>query len=60
MSDQKEVPEVKFTVEQVNAILAQLGRMPYEQVAGLIQAIQQIAAPQVQADPPPAPEQAAE
>ena len=55
MTDQK---EVVFTVEQVNAILAQLGRMPYEQVAGLIQGIQQIAAPQVQADPPP--EQAAE
>jgi hypothetical protein len=49
MSDQK---EVKFTVEQVNAILAQLGRMPYEQVAGLIQAIQQIAAPQVKEDKP--------
>jgi hypothetical protein len=49
MSDQK---QVVFTVEQVNAILAQLGRMPYEQVAGLVQGIQQIAAPQVQEEKP--------
>jgi hypothetical protein len=49
MSDKK---EVVFTVEQVNAMLAQLARMPYEQVAGIIAAIQQIAAPQVQEDKP--------
>lgn len=57
MADAKDV-KIEFTVEQVNGILAALGRMPYEQVAGLIQGIQQIAAPQVPQEVPEPPQQA--
>ena len=39
--------EIKFTLEQVNALLQRLGQFPYGQVADLVQGIQQIAAPQV-------------
>lgn len=39
--------EIKFTLEQVNALLQRLGQLPYGQVADLVQGIQQIAAPQV-------------
>ena len=39
--------EIKFTLEQVNAVLNRLGQMPYGQVADLIDGIKAIAAPQV-------------
>lgn len=40
---------LEFTIEEVNAILASVGQMPYSQVAGLVDKIRQQAAPQVQA-----------
>ena len=45
----------EFTVDQANMILGALGAQPYQQVAGLIEAIKQQAAPQVQAAPAEAP-----
>ena len=37
-----------LTVAEANGVLQALGQMPYAQVAGLIQKIQQQATPQVQ------------
>lgn len=39
--------KIVFTLEQVNAMLQRLGLLPYSQVADLIDAIKQVAAPQV-------------
>lgn len=40
--------ELKLSLNELNAVLAALGRMPYEQVAGLINNVQQQAQPQVE------------
>ena len=40
---------LQLTIEQVNAILAHLGRLPYEQVNGLIAEIMQQGVPQAKA-----------
>jgi len=50
--------EVKFTIDQLNHILNQLSEMPYKYSAGLVQMIQQIAAEQLRAEVPPAPQEA--
>jgi hypothetical protein len=42
---------LQFTIEEVNMLLASLGNQPYVQVFGLVQKIQQQAAPQLQAQP---------
>jgi hypothetical protein len=39
----------EFTIEQINTIMAALGRMPYEQVFQLVETIRQQAAPQLMA-----------
>ena len=39
--------KIVFTLEQVNAMLQRLGLLPYAQVADLIDAIKQVAGPQV-------------
>jgi len=39
----------EFTIEEINTILAALGRLPYEQVFQLVETIRQQAAPQVMA-----------
>lgn len=38
----------EFTLEQINVVMASLGRMPYEQVFQLVENIRQQAAPQLQ------------
>jgi len=38
----------EFTLEQINTVMAALGRMPYEQVFQLVENIRQQAAPQLQ------------
>lgn len=40
--------ELKLSLNELNAVLAALGRMPYEQVASLIANVQQQAQPQVE------------
>lgn len=42
-----------LTVAEANGVLQALGQMPFAQVAGLIQKIQQQAAPQVQPEQQP-------
>lgn len=44
--------KIVFTLEQVNAMLQRLGLLPYAQVADLIDAIKQVAAPQVPKEEP--------
>lgn len=44
--------KIVFTLEQVNAMLQRLGLLPYSQVADLIDAIKQVAAPQVPKEEP--------
>jgi hypothetical protein len=39
--------KIELTVTETNSVLQALGQMPFAQVAGLIQKIQQQAAPQV-------------
>ena len=48
------------SLEMADIILASLSAQPYEKVAGIIAAIQQQAAPQIQALQTPAPEASAE
>ncbi len=49
------MPEkIELSVNVVNAILSYLGKQPFEQVAGLVNAIQQEAAPQIPAPAPSA------
>ena len=50
--DNKEIT-LTLSVAEANGVLQALGQMPYAQVAGLIQKIQQQAAPQVQPEPQP-------
>jgi hypothetical protein len=38
----------EFTIEEINTVMAALGRMPYEQVFQLVEKIRQQAAPQLQ------------
>ena len=48
------MPEkIELSTQIVNAILGYLGKQPFEQVAGLVNAIQQEASPQI---PAPFPE----
>ena len=42
--------KIVFTLEQVNALLGRLGQLPYAQVADLIEAIKNVAVPQIPAD----------
>lgn len=44
--------KIVFTLEQVNAVLTRLGMLPYAQVADLVEAIKQVAAPQVPKEEP--------
>lgn len=44
--------KIVFTLEQVNAMLQRLGLLPYAQVADLIDAIKQVASPQVPREEP--------
>lgn len=44
--------KIVFTLEQVNAVLTRLGMLPYAQVADLVEAIKQVAAPQVPNEEP--------
>jgi hypothetical protein len=39
--------KIELTVAETNGVLQALGQMPFAQVAGLVQKIQQQAAPQV-------------
>ena len=41
----------ELTIEETNIVMASLGRMPYEQVFGLVQKFQQQATPQLQSQP---------
>lgn len=50
--------EIKFTVDQLNQILNQLSEVPFKYSAGLVQMIQSIAAEQLRAEVPPAPQEA--
>lgn len=50
--DQDQVLEFKFTVADANAILLVLGNAPYSQVAGIVNAFQLQAAPQIAAAAP--------
>lgn len=45
--------KIELSTQVINAILSYLGKQPFEQVAGLVNAIQQEASPQI---PAPAPE----
>ena len=38
----------EFTIEELNIIMAALGRMPYEQVFQLVENVRNQAAPQIQ------------
>jgi hypothetical protein len=38
----------EFTLEELNVVMAALGRMPYEQVFQLVEKIREQAAPQLQ------------
>ena len=40
--------KLDLTIDEVNVVLASLGKQPFEAVAGVIQKIQQQAGPQVQ------------
>ena len=46
----------EFTLDEVNVIMAALGRAPYEQVFQLVENIRKQAAPQLPEMPAPAPE----
>ena len=39
----------EFTIEELNIIMAALGRMPYEQVFTLVENVRKQAGPQIQA-----------
>jgi len=41
--------KLELTIDEVNGILASLGKMPFEAVAGLVDKIKQQGIPQVQA-----------
>lgn len=43
-----ETINLEFTIDEVNAVLAALGQMPFAQVAPLVEKIRQQASPQVQ------------
>lgn len=47
MNDQNVTIELKLPLPAVNAIMAALGKMPFEQVADLVQAIREQAIPQL-------------
>lgn len=47
MSIENKVIKLELTVAEVNGVLGSLGQMPFAQVVGLVQKIQQQAAPQV-------------
>lgn len=49
--------KIVFTLEQVNVLLQRLSTLPYGQVADLIDAIKQVAAPQVPKEEPVADEE---
>ncbi len=44
--------KIYFTVEQVNALLARLGQLPYAQVADLVEGIKSLASAQLPAEEP--------
>jgi len=46
---EESVIELKLTVNEVNGILGAIGKMPFEQVVGLVDKIRSQAVPQVQA-----------
>jgi hypothetical protein len=47
----------EFTIDEVNVIMASLGKAPYESVFQLVEKIREQAAPQIQQQAPaPAPE----
>ena len=46
---------LKYTLDEVNALLTALGQLPFSTSAGLISNIQLQATPQVQAQQPPEP-----
>lgn len=53
--------KLELSLDETNAVLASLGKMPFEAVAGLIQKIKDQAVPQLQNMPAPEPaEQPAE
>ena len=47
MNEQNITIELKLPLPAVNAIMAALGKMPFEQVADLVQAIREQAIPQL-------------
>lgn len=52
---------IKFelTFDEANAVMFALGKLPYDQIAGLVEKLRQQAAPQLPAQgPAPAPESA--
>lgn len=51
---------IKFELsfDEANAVMFALGKLPYDQVAGLVDKLRQQAAPQLPAQPVPAPESA--
>jgi hypothetical protein len=46
----------EFTIDEVNVIMASLGKAPYESVFQLVEKIREQAAPQIQQQSAPAPE----
>jgi hypothetical protein len=45
--NENQIIKIELTVAETNGVLQALGQMPFAQVAGLVQKIQQQAAPQV-------------
>ena len=41
--------EIKFTLQHIQELLAELGKLPHDMVAGIVKGIHSIAQPQVEA-----------
>lgn len=55
----KVIIKFELTLEEANAVMFALGKLPYDQVAALVENLRQQAAPQLPAQgPAPAPESA--